>query len=116
MAFCQRRKNFGRIGPAAVNARKTRRPLVYHRGKRPESLLQKQVMVSKEIRVRSATNADIENIKQLVFGVLREYHLNPDPNGTDADLNDIEANYIERGGVFEILEDDASSLLGTVGL
>lgn len=72
--------------------------------------------MSENVRVRNATNADVENIKQLVFGVLREYNLEPDPNGTDSDLSDIEANYIERGGVFEVLEDEGGSLLGTVGL
>lgn len=51
-----------------------------------------------------------------MFGVLREFGLEPEPGGTDDDLNDIEANYINRGGVFELLEDSEGSLLGTVGL
>lgn len=68
------------------------------------------------ISVRPATNADSENVKALVFGVLREYGLESDPDGTDADLSDIEANYIRAGGAFEILEDDRGNLLGTVGL
>lgn len=69
-----------------------------------------------EIFVRPATNADCEKVKALVFGVLSEYGLETDPEGTDADLNDIEANYIKRGGLFEILEDAKGSLFGTVGL
>jgi putative acetyltransferase len=69
-----------------------------------------------EIFIRSATNADCENIKQLVFGILREFDLTPEPGGTDADLNDIETEYIKRGGLFEILEDKNGNLLGTVGL
>lgn len=69
-----------------------------------------------EISIRPATNADGEKIKTLVFGVLREYGLQPDPDGTDVDLSDIEANYIRAGGAFEILEDDKGNLLGTVGL
>ena len=69
-----------------------------------------------EILARPATNADCEKVKALVFGVLSEYGLESDPNGTDADLNDIEANYIKAGGLFEILEDAQGNLLGTVGL
>lgn len=69
-----------------------------------------------EITIRSATNADCENIKNLVFGVLREYDLTPEPNGTDADLSDIESSYINRGGLFEVLEDAEGNLLGTIGL
>lgn len=71
---------------------------------------------AQEIFVRVATNKDCENIQNLVFGVLREYGLTPDPNGTDADISDIETNYINRGGLFEILEDADGNLLGTVGL
>lgn len=69
-----------------------------------------------EIAFRPATNRDGEQIKQIVFGVLREYNLEPDCAGTDADLNDIEANYIARGGLFEVLETAAGEIVGTVGL
>lgn len=65
---------------------------------------------------RSATNRDCENIQKLVFEVLREYGLTPEPNGTDADISDVETNYINRGGLFEILEDENGNILGTVGL
>lgn len=69
-----------------------------------------------EIIIRSATNADCEQIQTLVFGVLREYNLEPDLAGTDRDIADIEAHYIERGGIFELLENERGKLLGTVGL
>ena len=69
-----------------------------------------------EIFIRPATNADCKNIQKLVFGVLHEFGLTPEPDGTDADLNDIEKEYFERGGLFEILEDADGNLLGTVGL
>jgi putative acetyltransferase len=69
-----------------------------------------------EIIFRAATNRDGERIKQIVFGVLREYGLEPDCAGTDADLNDIEANYSNRGGLFEVLETKADKIVGTVGL
>lgn len=69
-----------------------------------------------EVKVRPATNADCARIQALVFGILREYGLNPEPDGTDADLNDIEKEYVRRGGLFEVLEDANGELLGTVGL
>lgn len=68
------------------------------------------------IKTRSATNKDCEVVKLLIYKVLREYGLKPEPNGTDVDLNDIEANYINRGGIFELLEDENGNLFGTVGL
>lgn len=71
---------------------------------------------SSEITIRSATNADCERIQALVFGVLREYGLEPEPGGTDLDLSDIESHYIDRGGIFELLENAEGELLGTVGL
>lgn len=69
-----------------------------------------------EIVVRSASNDDCERVQALVFGVLREYSLAPDLEGTDRDIADIEAHYIKRGGIFEIIEDKQGRLLGTVGL
>lgn len=69
-----------------------------------------------EISVRPATNADCLPVQQLVFGILREFGLNPDPEGTDRDLSDIEKHYLNTGGVFEIIEDKKGKLLGTVGL
>lgn len=69
-----------------------------------------------EIVVRSATNKDCERVQALVFGVLREYDLPPDLEGTDRDIADIEAHYINRGGTFEVIEDRQGNLLGTVGL
>ena len=69
-----------------------------------------------EISVRPATNADCEKVQNLVFGVLREFGLEPETGGTDADLSDIETYYIKSGGLFEILEDANGNLLGTIGL
>jgi N-acetylglutamate synthase-like GNAT family acetyltransferase len=69
-----------------------------------------------KINIRSASNKDCERVKSLIYNVLREYGLQPEPHGTDIDLNDIEANYINRGGIFELLEDENGNLCGTVGL
>jgi putative acetyltransferase len=73
-------------------------------------------MKPNEIIFRQATNQDCETIKKIVFGALREYGLEPDCAATDADLNDIEANYIRPGGLFEVLETPAGEIVGTVGL
>ena len=63
---------------------------------------------------RPATNADRSVIESLVFCVLREYGLEPDPAGTDADLSDIEAVYEGAGGMFDVLTDGAGAVIGTV--
>jgi len=66
--------------------------------------------------LRPATNADAEAVRSLVFGVLREHGLTPDPEGTDADLFDLEASYIRAGGSFDVLVDASGAVIGTVGL
>ena len=55
-----------------------------------------------EPRLRPATNADGDTVRALVFEVLREYELPPDPEGTDADLSEIEQHH--RNGWFSVLE------------
>jgi len=52
----------------------------------------------------------------LVYTVLGEYHLQPDPLCTDADLKDIEQSYLNRGGVFYVLEEKDGSIIGSYGL
>jgi len=70
----------------------------------------------KQLTLRSATNADQREIRDLVFGILAEYGLEPDLDGTDLDLNDIEANYTDSGGLFEVLTDTTERIVATVGL
>ena len=65
--------------------------------------------------LRPATNRDGDAVTQLVFSVLAEYGLRPDPSATDADLADIEAHYQAHGGAFDVLE-DAGQIIGSVGL
>lgn len=65
---------------------------------------------------RSASNNDCERVTSLVFDVLAEFGLAGDPDTTDADLKDIEASYQQRGGLFEVIEDDNANLLGSFGL
>ena len=67
-------------------------------------------------RLRPATNDDRAAVEQVVFGVLAEYGLAPDPDGTDADLRDLEASYHATGGCFDVLLDDAGKVIGTVAV
>ncbi len=54
-----------------------------------------------DIDFRSGTKDDTEKNENLVFGVSAEYVLMPDVKRTNANLIDIEANFIKRGIVFE---------------
>ena len=63
-----------------------------------------------------ATNADAEAVTHLVFSVLKDYGLKPDPETTDADLKDLEASYHGRGGCFDLLRTGSGVLIGTVGI
>jgi putative acetyltransferase len=74
------------------------------------------VQIADGIFIRTASNQDKESVCELLRSVLAEFGLRADTASTDADLDDIEKNYLARGGTFELLEDQAGTLLGTVGL
>lgn len=90
----------------------------------PYSLISPKILIMQDSReilqegiyCRAARNEDGEGIREMIFSILREYGLEPDPSGTDLDLYDIEANYAKRGGLFEILEDADGRLLGSSAL
>ena len=65
-------------------------------------------------KIRTATNADQDAVRALVFTVLDEYEIEPAPKATDRDLYDLEGFY--GGGMFAILETDEGEIIGTVGL
>ncbi|MBC8468183.1 MAG: GNAT family N-acetyltransferase [Planctomycetes bacterium] len=67
-------------------------------------------------RLRLANNSDCGKVTELVYGVLREYGLKPDPGATDVDLKDIEQSYFERGGAFYVLEEAGGTIIGAYGL
>ncbi len=67
------------------------------------------------MNIRPATNADSDEIKAVVFGVLKEYGLQLDPGSTDEDLDAIEAHYFENGGYFGVVE-EANRIVATIGL
>ena len=67
-------------------------------------------------RLRPADNKDCESIARLVYRVLKEYGLKPDPACTDVDIKDIESSYFNRGGTFVVLEAEDGSVVGAYGL
>ena len=67
-------------------------------------------------RLRLANNKDCRKVTELVYGVLKEYGLKPDPGATDIDLKDIEQSYFKRGGAFYVLEEEDGSIIASYGL
>jgi putative acetyltransferase len=45
-----------------------------------------------------------------------EYGLQPDPEGTDADLKNVAVSYQLPGGLFDVLMDETGEIVGTIGL
>jgi putative acetyltransferase len=72
--------------------------------------------IDDQLSIREATHADQDQVKTLVFGVLREFGLEPSPASTDADLSDIEGAYLNSGGMFEVIERSDGRILGSVGI
>ena len=67
--------------------------------------------------LREANNHDVPGIKKVVFTVLKEYGLEPDANGKDIDLDNIEENYLRHNGYFGVIIDQLTSeVIGTVGI
>ncbi len=68
------------------------------------------------MEIREATNQDADSIRSMIFSILAEYDLMAEHEGVDADLGDIEANYMARGGSFDVVVDTNNLIVGTVGL
>ena len=68
-----------------------------------------------DFTIRPATGADGEAARAVVFPVLEAYGLEPEPEGTDADLFDLDG-YARSGGAFFVVEDEAGRVVGTCGL
>lgn len=66
--------------------------------------------------IRRATVADTAEARELVFAVLAEYGLRPEPDGTDADLRDLETGFLRDGGMFDVAADPDGRLAGCCGL
>jgi putative acetyltransferase len=73
-------------------------------------------MRAEQLSIRPATNADAPAVRELIFTILREFSLPPEPESTDADLNDIELFYFKGGGRFDVLVNRTGDIIGSVGL
>lgn len=71
--------------------------------------------MNNKLNIRDANNSDSEEIKKLIFTVLKEYGLKPDLLKTDKDLDNIEDFYFNDGGYFGVVEDE-KIITATVGL
>ena len=65
--------------------------------------------------IRDATKDDSVRVQAVVFSVLREFGLEPDPTGLDADLIDIEASYLAAGGIFKVADSSEGTIVATIG-
>jgi ribosomal protein S18 acetylase RimI-like enzyme len=68
------------------------------------------------LQLRDIRPSDDAAIRGLVEAVLEEYRLRADPVDTDADLQDIKGNYLDRGGAFRVLVDETATVVGCGGL
>ncbi len=66
------------------------------------------------LRRRPATRGDGAAVADLVFRVLGDYGLAPEPDGIDRDLEDLQAYY--REGFFDLLHDEQGLLRATVAV
>lgn len=69
-----------------------------------------------EFGFREAASGEEARIRAVVFSVLAEYGLSPDPRGIDTDLEDIVANYGNRGGSFRVVISAEGDIVGCGGL
>ena len=67
------------------------------------------------MNIRPATDSDSAAIKRLIYGVLGEYGLRPDPDATDRDLDNIERTYSDNGSYFGVVEEQGR-IVATVAL
>jgi molybdate transport system substrate-binding protein len=66
--------------------------------------------------LRRATPSDLASIRAIVQGVLAEYGITPDPEGTDSDLFDLEKSYFIPGGTFDVAVAPDGSIAGCCGV
>ena len=68
------------------------------------------------MKIRSAKIQDAAEVRKLIFDILHEHGLKPDPQSTDSDLDDIESFYLKTGGIFDVVLDEGEQIIGTLGL
>ena len=70
----------------------------------------------REPTFRLASDGDVPGIRDVVVGALREFGLDIEPGGEDADLDSVERSYNDAGGRFWVLTSKRSRIIGTVGV
>lgn len=68
------------------------------------------------LELRRIEPADNERLVKLVFTVMREFGIEPDPEGVDADIFAPGEHYIAAGGEFQVLVDPAGTIVGCFGV
>jgi putative acetyltransferase len=81
-----------------------------------KEIVGRRCMSDSDFIFRPATNGDAPILRNMIYDVLAEYGLAPDPGGTDADLSDIDAHYHRRGGMFDVLIAPVGVIVGSVAL
>jgi putative acetyltransferase len=71
---------------------------------------------STPLTFRDARPGDEPAVVAVVSSVLAEYGLTTDPDGTDADLRDLQASYARRGGAFRVLVREDGVIVGCGGV
>jgi putative acetyltransferase len=67
--------------------------------------------------IRPATNTDLPAIREVLFAVRNEFGVVDETGVSDQDLDDLEGNYIGRGGAFEVILDRrCDRIVGCAGL
>ena len=66
--------------------------------------------------IRLAENEDAPAIRTVLFSVRSEYGVLGEIGANDADLDNLEINYFQNGGCFEVVEDAMKRIVGCVGL
>ena len=65
--------------------------------------------------IRDAVAGDEPAFRGIVYDSLKEFGLAPDPDATDADLQDLQASYVAPGGAFLVVVDDGGIVVGGGG-
>jgi putative acetyltransferase len=69
-----------------------------------------------KFHLRPAVNKDSRDIKNLIFGILEEYNLSADPQSTDRDLENIEENYTNKKGAFDVILNSEGEIIASTGI
>jgi putative acetyltransferase len=68
------------------------------------------------VKIREAVPEDGAAIQAIVGETLAEFGFPLESNGIDADLDDIDAAYQQRGGCFRVLVDESDAIVGCGGI